>query len=63
MRNAGARIIEGLLHPLQLWGRLQQGDAFKAALSEIASPWGHDSFLLPVPAYHQLVRDFLAGKR
>jgi homoserine O-acetyltransferase len=30
---------------------------------EVASPWGHDSFLLPVPAYHQLVRDFLAGKR
>jgi homoserine O-acetyltransferase len=30
---------------------------------EIASPWGHDSFLLPVPAYHQLVRDFLADKR
>ncbi len=30
---------------------------------EIASPWGHDSFLLPVPAYHELVRDFLAGKR
>jgi homoserine O-acetyltransferase len=29
---------------------------------EIASPWGHDSFLLPVPAYHQLVCDFLAGK-
>jgi homoserine O-acetyltransferase len=30
---------------------------------EIASPWGHDSFLLPVPAYHRLVRDFLAGRR
>jgi len=30
---------------------------------EIASPWGHDSFLLPVPDYHQLVRDFLATKR
>ena len=30
---------------------------------EVASPWGHDSFLLPVPAYHQLVRDFLAGER
>ena len=30
---------------------------------EIASPWGHDSFLLPVPAYQQLVRDFLAAKR
>jgi homoserine O-acetyltransferase len=27
---------------------------------EIASPWGHDSFLLPVPEYHQLVREFLA---
>jgi homoserine O-acetyltransferase len=26
----------------------------------VASPWGHDSFLLEVPAYHQLVRSFLA---
>ena len=30
---------------------------------EIASPWGHDSFLLPIAAYHRLVRDFLAGRR
>jgi len=26
---------------------------------EVASPWGHDSFLLDVPEYHALVRDFL----
>ncbi len=30
---------------------------------EIASPWGHDSFLLPVPEYHELVHAFLAGTR
>lgn len=28
-------------------------------LREIASPHGHDSFLLPVPAYHKTVREFL----
>ncbi len=28
--------------------------------TEIASPWGHDSFLLEPPGYHDLVRDFLA---
>ena len=27
--------------------------------TEIASPWGHDSFLLPVPAYLDTVEDFL----
>jgi len=27
---------------------------------EIASPWGHDSFLLEVPEYHATVRAFLA---
>jgi homoserine O-acetyltransferase len=26
---------------------------------EIASPWGHDSFLMDVPDYLQLVRGFL----
>jgi homoserine O-acetyltransferase len=26
---------------------------------EIASPWGHDSFLLTPPGYHELVADFL----
>ena len=27
---------------------------------EIASPWGHDSFLMDVPGYQELVADFLA---
>ena len=26
---------------------------------EVASPWGHDSFLMDVPEYHAHVRDFL----
>ena len=26
---------------------------------EVASPWGHDSFLMDVPEYHALVRNFL----
>lgn len=26
---------------------------------EVVSPWGHDSFLMDVPEYHALVRDFL----
>ena len=27
---------------------------------EVASPWGHDSFLMDVPEYHALVAEFLA---
>ena len=27
---------------------------------EVASPWGHDSFLMDVPDYHALVAEFLA---
>ena len=27
---------------------------------EVASPWGHDSFLMDVPEYHALVREFIA---
>jgi homoserine O-acetyltransferase len=27
---------------------------------EIASPWGHDSFLMDVPGYQELVAEFLA---
>lgn len=30
---------------------------------EIASPHGHDSFLLPVAEYHEAIRDFLAATR
>jgi len=28
---------------------------------EVVSPWGHDSFLLTVPRYHELVAAFLSG--
>jgi homoserine O-acetyltransferase len=30
---------------------------------EITSPWGHDSFLLPIPAYHDTLRAFLERAR
>ncbi|HET6624964.1 MAG TPA: homoserine O-acetyltransferase [Nocardioidaceae bacterium] len=30
---------------------------------EIRSPWGHDSFLLPVPGYHETIHAFLDGDR
>jgi len=26
---------------------------------EVRSPWGHDSFLMDVPEYHALVRQFI----
>ena len=29
------------------------------ARHEVASPWGHDSFLMDVPEYHRLVRSFV----
>ena len=28
---------------------------------DVASPWGHDSFLLDVPEYHAALGDFLRG--
>ena len=28
---------------------------------EIASPWGHDSFLMDIPAYHAAVAGLLSG--
>ena len=49
-------------HSLEI-ARVLEEAGCNSLREEIASPWGHDSFLLPVPAYHQLVRDFLAGKR
>jgi homoserine O-acetyltransferase len=36
------------------------GGGVAARHEEVASPWGHDSFLLEVPHYHALVRGFLA---
>jgi homoserine O-acetyltransferase len=29
------------------------------ARHEVRSPWGHDSFLMDVPEYHALVREFV----
>lgn len=31
----------------------------EAAQHEVESPWGHDSFLMDVPEYHRLVREFV----
>ena len=31
----------------------------EVSFREIASPWGHDSFLLEVPEYHRTVEAFL----
>ncbi len=28
---------------------------------EVRSPWGHDSFLMDVPEYHALVREFVGA--
>ena len=30
---------------------------------EVDSPWGHDSFLMDVPEYHALVREFIVSGR
>ena len=45
-------------HSLEIARMLESAGA-PVLLREIASPYGHDSFLLPVPEYHQTVRAFL----
>ena len=42
--------------------RLLGGAGYDAQHAEIASPWGHDSFLLPVPAYHDAIGGFLGTR-
>jgi homoserine O-acetyltransferase len=39
--------------------RVLQANRVPVTFREIASPWGHDSFLLVVPEYHQTVERFL----
>ncbi|MEW6581941.1 MAG: homoserine O-acetyltransferase [Actinomycetota bacterium] len=39
--------------------RVLSAEGVPVTFREIASPWGHDSFLLPVPEYHDTVRAFL----
>lgn len=46
-------------HSLQIANMLASAGA-DVAHREITSPHGHDSFLLPIPAYHHAVRNFLA---
>jgi homoserine O-acetyltransferase len=45
-------------HSVEIAEMLESAGA-PVARREIASPHGHDSFLLPVPEYHQAVRAFL----
>jgi len=49
----------GTEHSLHIQRELRARGA-RAEHVEIASPWGHDSFLMDVPAYHEAVREFLA---
>ncbi|HSK26625.1 MAG TPA: homoserine O-acetyltransferase [Jiangellales bacterium] len=45
-------------HSLRLVRHLEHAGA-PVTFREIASPWGHDSFLLDIPDYHATVRAFL----
>ncbi|MEI7625543.1 MAG: homoserine O-acetyltransferase [Actinomycetota bacterium] len=47
-------------HSLFILDSLVAGGA-KARHEEVASPWGHDSFLLDVARYHEIVGDFLVA--
>ncbi len=49
----------GSEHSAYIHGQLAAG-GIDAEHVEIASPWGHDSFLLDVPEYHAAVAAFLA---
>jgi len=49
----------GTEHSVHIEQRLRERGA-AVARHEVASPWGHDSFLMDVPEYHALVRDFIA---
>lgn len=50
----------GTDHSLDMLARLRDGGVH-ATHQEIASPWGHDSFLLEIPAYHRAVARALAA--
>ena len=39
--------------------RALEGAAIPVTFREISSPWGHDSFLLPIQPYHETIRAFL----
>jgi homoserine O-acetyltransferase len=47
-------------HSLRIAHVLERAGA-PVSFREVRSQWGHDSFLLPVPEYHEVVRAFLDG--
>jgi homoserine O-acetyltransferase len=49
----------GTAHSRHIEGELAGRGVF-VRREEVASPWGHDSFLMNVPEYHSLVREFVA---
>ena len=67
----GHRVPGGLVrHRLALPDAALPGDregvapcGLRGRCEEVVSPWGHDSFLLAVPRYHELVAGFLASPR
>ena len=50
----------GTEHSRALAAGLRAHGLSAVAEHEVASPWGHDSFLLDVPEYLGLVRDFVS---
>ena len=50
----------GTEHSRDIEARAARRSAPTCATQEVASPWGHDSFLMDVPGYHELVAEFLA---
>jgi homoserine O-acetyltransferase len=50
----------GTEHSAYIEARLRERGA-DVRRHEVRSPWGHDSFLMDVPEYHALVREFVAG--
>jgi homoserine O-acetyltransferase len=47
-------------HSLRI-AHVLEGAGAPVSFREVRSPWGHDSFLLAVPEYHDVVRAFLDG--
>jgi homoserine O-acetyltransferase len=50
----------GTEHSVALAAGLRAGGLVDVDVHEVVSPWGHDSFLLDVPEYLELVRRFVA---
>jgi homoserine O-acetyltransferase len=50
-------------HSVAVAAGLRAGGLGAVVESVVASPWGHDSFLLHVPEYLEAVRAFASGAR